>query len=338
MTNPPSQAPQSRKRRWDWYSSSKRCSVDPGSALLSPSTLSRLVDHHRSQSRHVAVQVAADCLEVGHRKPLTVVDAYPCRSMGGDVNAATNTSNDASTSMRLHPAVQDFLLNMSEIQISDCASNATTHTHFLNMSEIQMSDCASNATADTHYSDPGTEHVVIEHLDVDRRHVRVGQFLAKAEPIHEVSVHNKLYIDLRLLHSDSLLFERSILDCYDDEEVAMCVSGKPRRLVDAMENMPGGGSSRHRALLSLHRSLFGRLVMEGSFISVALPPIWSDVGSSLTWDLSLDATSVLGGDDSEDVAIFRVDALREVGKEEKHELMPTEQADGGFCCRLDGTE
>jgi len=172
--------------------------------------------------------------------------------------------------------------------------------------------------------------------------VRVGQFLAKAEPIHEVSVHNKLCIDLRLLHSDSLLFERSILDCYDDEEVAMCVSGKPRRLVDAMENMPGGGSSRHRALLSLHRSLsgrlVGRLVMEGSFIIVALPPIWSDVGSSLTWDLSLDATSVLGGDDSEDVAIFRVDALREVGKEEKHELMPTEQADGGFCCRLDGTE
>lgn len=317
MTNSPSQAPQSRKRRWD-YSSAKRCS-DPGVAFLSPSTLSRLVDHHRSQS-HVAVHVAVDCLGVGHRKPLTVVDAYPCSSMEADVNA-----NDAATLTRLHPAVEDFLLNMSEI-----SDGATGGDH-----DVATS---SNATTGTHCSDPGTEHVIIEHLDVDKRHVRVGQFLARAEPIHEVSVHSKLCIDLRLLHSDSLMFERSILDCYDDEEVSMCVAGKPRRLVDAMENTPGGGSSRHRALLSLHRSLSGRLVVEGSFIIVVLPPIWSDVGSSLTWDLSLDATSALGGDDSEDVAIFWVDALREVGKEEKHELIPTEQADDGLCCRLDGTE
>lgn len=129
------------------------------------------------------------------------------------------------------------------------------------------------------------------------------------------------------VHSDSKLFEEAIIqDCYKNDDAKMCVSGLPTSYMETIEQMGGVGVHRHRALLSIHHSLSGRLVARGSYVIMTLPPIWSsDTMGSNSWDLSLDPTSSLEAD-ADEVAIFQVDNIQIIGGDDSHEDIIAQQS------------
>ena len=299
---------QPRKRRYrEW--ASYPCS-DPGVGLVGPSVFGG------------ALGVRVDT--PNGASSLVVVDAIPCNSLGaygGRSPTCSTSSGDedvgdhGSAVLKLHPAVEELLLDISSLLPGDGAqrqgydSNDTT---------------ACVCTDDDHDNAENNNRTVTIQCIKPGQHVRVGRFATKQLTERKnVPVNQKVCIDLRLIHSDSDLFRDAIIhDCYKDDDAKMCVSGVPISYTDTIEQMGGVGVHRHRALLFVHHSLSGRLVARGSYVVIALPPIWSSDAIGVdSWDISLDPTSSLEAD-SDEVAIFQVESIQVIGENELHEDMP----------------
>ena len=252
----------------------------------------------------------AVALGIGHggdASSLVIVDALPCKSLGGcSGNIGDGQSN--AVMMKLHPAVEELLLNCSSELLVDARR--------------QQGDRAHDDACTDDNTNPNIKVVTVQSIMPEQ--IRVGRFAAKYLAERNLSADQTLCVDLRLVHSDSQLFEEAITqDCYNDDDAKMCVSGLPTSYMKTIEQLGGVGIHRHRALLCIHHNLSGRLVGRGSYVVVALPPIWSsDATGSSSWDcLSLDPTSSLEAD-ADEVAIFQVDSVRVIGRDELHEDMP----------------
>ena len=250
---------------------------------------------------------------------LVVVDAIPCSSLGAYGGSTTSSGDDEgvgddSAVLKLHPAVEELLLNISGL-----------------LPDAQRQGYDSNDTNACVCTDDGHDHDNAENNNrtitiqcIKPGHVRVGRFATKQLTEQKnVPVNQKVCVDLRLIHSDSDLFRDAIVyDCYKDDDAKMCVSGVPISYMDTMEQMGGVGVHRHRALLFVHHSLSGRLVAWGSYVVIALPPIWSSDAIGVdSWDISSDPTSSLEAD-SDEVAIFQVESIQVIGENDFHEDMP----------------
>ncbi len=253
----------------------------------------------------------AVALGIGHGRDafsLVIVDALPCKSLGGcSGNIGDGQSN--AVMMKLHPAVEELLLNCSSGLFVDAPRQQGDRAH-------------DDAACTDNNKNPNIKVVTVQSIMPEQ--IRVGRFSAKVLAERNLSADQTLCVDLRLVHSDSQLFEEAIMqDCYNDDDAKMCVSGLPTSYMKTIEELGGVGIHRHRALLCIHHNLFGRLVGRGSYIVVALPPIWSsDATGSSSWDcLSLDPTSSLEAD-ADEVAIFQVDSVQVIGRDELHEDMP----------------
>ena len=248
----------------------------------------------------------AVALGIGHGRDtssLVIVDALPCKSLG---NIGDGQSH--AVMMKLHPAVEELLLNCSSELLVDARRRQGNRAH-------------DDACTDDN-NNPNIKVVTVQSIMPEQ--IRVGRFSAKYLAERNLSADQTLCVDLRLVHSDSQLFEEAIMqDCYNDDDAKMCVPGLPTSCMKTIEQLGGVGIHRHRALLCIHHNLSGRLVGRGSYVVVALPPIWSsDATGSSSWDcLSLDPTSSLEAD-ADEVAIFQVDSVREIGRDELHEDMP----------------
>jgi len=247
----------------------------------------------------------AVALGIGHggdASSLVIVDALPCKSLGG-CSGNIDDGQSHAVMMKFHPAVEELLLNCS--------------------SELPVD--ARRQQGDLSHDDACTDdNIKVTVQSIVPEQIRVGRFSARYLAERNLSADQTLCVDLRLVHSDSQLFEEAITqDCYNDDDAKMCVSGLPTSYMKTIEQMGGVGIHRHRALLCIHHNLSGRLVGRGSYVVVALPPIWSsDATGSSSWDcLSLDPTSSLEAD-ADEVAIFQVDSVRVIGRDELHEDMP----------------
>ena len=240
---------------------------------------------------------------------LVVVDALPCNSLAtcGGSNGDRGAGDDPAV-MKLHPAVEELLLEFSGLlpEPDERQGDSNGTTAFTNVKH----DKVDTRTVTIQCIKPG--------------HFRAGLFAAMqlTEQKH-ISANQKVCVDLRLIHSDSELFRDAIVeDCYSDDNAKMCVSGVPASFAETIELMGGVGVHRHRALLFVHHSLSGRLIARGSYVVIALPPIWSsDAIGSASRDLSLDPTSSLEAD-SDEVAIFQVDFIQVIDENERHEDIP----------------